>query len=666
MFRFNLSSTGKAAGALCILLSLSAPAVEVTVQVDAPGKSISTDLIGIFLEDLSYAADGGLYAELVQNRSFEYSAADRDGWHSLTAWDLVERDGGRGRVLVDTGQPVHPNNPHYAVLGIAAGPDAAAGAVGLRNAGYDGIVIQAGEQYRFSVFARQLAFSEGPLTVRIETADGQTLGEATLGPLTGRWEQYTAILTATGSSTDARLVVQASHPGRIGLDMISLFPTRTFMNRENGLRPDLAQVIADLRPRIVRFPGGCLVHGDGLDNMYRWKDTIGPLEQRRAQRNIWHYHQSLGLGFFEYFQFCMDIGAEPVPIVPAGVSCQNSGASVAGIYGHGQRAIPMEDMAEFIQDILDLIEYANGPADSPWGARRAAAGHPEPFHLKYLGVGNEDKVTPAYTERFQMIYAALQQAHPEITVIGTVGPNPDRNDPDFRAGWNQARAMDLEMVCEHAYKHPRWFWENLDRYDGYDRDQAHVYLGEWAGHDQGRRPTLRAALAEAAFLTGVERNGDVVRMTSYAPLLAKHGHTHWNPNLIYFSNTAVYPTVSYQVQKLFSENAGDFWLPTSIQEQDGADAFAMSSVRDTASGDIILKMVHNGSQEREARITLEGFSPSSAQAVRTTLWGDPDTVNDHQNASPVLPEKSPVEVSASFTTTLPASSLTILRIPGHP
>ena len=551
--------------ALLTLLS-AAPAQPITLTVDAaaPGKAISPDLVGIFFEDLSHSADGGLYAELVQNRDFEYSPADRPEWNALSSWQLVRRDGGQGSLAAESAAPLHANTPHYAVLTI----DSPTGQVGLLNEGFDGISVKAGEGYDFSVFARRLSGAPAALTVRIESKAGVLLGEAVLPAPGETWAKYTAHISVQSTDNDARLLVTGSGQSRLAFEHLSLFPEKTFRNRPNGLRADLAQVIADLKPKFVRFPGGCLVHGDGLDNIYHWKDTIGPVEQRKGQRNIWRYHQTVGLGYFEYFQFCEDIGAKPVPVVAAGVCCQNSNYLVTRKYGIGQLGLPMDQMPAYVQDVLDLIEYANGPATSTWGARRAAAGHPEPFGLQYLGVGNEDKITPVFRERFEMIYNAVKAKHPEITVIGTVGPNPAGDDYD--KGWKIADELRLPMVDEHCYKSPQWFWENLQRYDTYDRSKSRVYLGEWASFDDRRRTTLRAAISEAAYLTALERNADLVRFASYAPLLAKRDRTDWSPDLIYFSNTEVFPTIGYHVQQLFSVNNGDTWLPTNVS--DPADA----------------------------------------------------------------------------------------------
>ncbi|MFJ8539983.1 alpha-L-arabinofuranosidase C-terminal domain-containing protein [Streptomyces sp. NPDC093591] len=524
------------------------PTRRTTIRVDMSadaGRPISPDVFGAFFEDINHAADGGLYAELVQNRSFAYSRDDRPEWHALTAWELVELGGGRGGLGTDTAAPLHPANPRHAVLEVTAPGEG----VGLVNHGFDGIPVEAGASYRLSLFARRPEGEHAPLTVRLTGSRG-TYAEAVLDAATGSWTRHEAVLVSTATDPDARLLVLATTPGTVHLDLVSLFPTATFRGRPGGLRADLAQAIADLRPKFLRFPGGCVAHGLGLDNMYRWKDTIGPLEGRRPQRNLWGYHQSAGLGYFEYFQFCADIGAKPLPVVAAGVCCQNTPG--------GQHAVPLDEMPAYVQEILDLVEYANGPADSPWGARRAEAGHPEPFGLEYLGVGNEDEITPAFRERFALIHAALAERHPEITVIGTSGPAPGGRD--FEAGWEFARKTGVAMVDEHGYLSPRWFLQNTERYDGYDRSGPKVYLGEWASMGS----TLYNALAEAAYMNALERNGDIVALSSYAPLLAKSGHTQWTPDLIHFDNTSVRLTVNYHAHRMHSVHHGDVYLPHTL------------------------------------------------------------------------------------------------------
>lgn len=557
--------------------------------------------------------------------------------------------------MTETKEPLHPKNPHYAVLDVTSDT----GFAGIQNSGFDGIVVKDGEHFHYSVFARQLTKSEGRLEVGLERKNGELLGSAKLPPLTSAWKKYSATITATDPADDARLVLLTRHPGRIALDMISLFPQDTFKNRPNGLRADLARTIADLKPKFMRFPGGCLVHGDGLYNIYQWKDTIGPVEQRKDRRNIWNYHQSVGLGYFEYFQFCEDIGAKPLPVVAAGVCCQNANARFTHKYGVGQEGVPMDQMPACVQDVLDLIEYANGPADSEWGARRAAAGHPAPFGLQFLGVGNEDKITPVFEERFKMIFEAVKRKHPDITVVGTVGPAPDGEDYD--KGWEIANQLAVPMVDEHYYKPPQWFWDNLGRYDRYDRSRSKVYVGEYAAHDDKRRSTLRSAIAEAAHLTALERNGDVVRFASSAPLLADRRHVNWAPDLIYFNRTGVFPTINYHVQQLFSVNSGDHYLPTSMSHADEHTRFSASAVRDSRSGAVILKLVNGENEAKPLRVEISGGTGLSPEASLTVLAGKDVNVENQDGREPAVTNSS-ISIGRVFDYEAPANSLTVIRI----
>lgn len=619
-------------------------------------KAISPSLFGIFFEDLNWAADGGLYAELLANRSFEYNAVENPTWNALTGWELIRRGEGEGGVIIDAAYPIHPNNPHYAILNVSKAGDG----VGLANTGFDGLPVKAGETYEVSFFARQLYMERPwggpvppdcdpmPVTVRLETGDGEVLAETHLAVKGKPWERYEGILTAQRSEERARFVLLLKANGAVALDEISLFPRKTFRGRRNGLRADIAQVIADLRPKFVRFPGGCLAHGNGLGNIYRWKDTIGPVEQRRGQANIWGYHQSVGLGYYEYFQFCEDIGAKPLPVVAAGVCCQNSGRTA----NEGQQAIPLADMPAYIQEVLDLIEWANGPATSTWGAKRAAAGHPEPFGLEYLGVGNEDRITPAFRERYKMIHDVVRSKHPEITLIGTVGPF--HSGPDYEAGWTYADELKIEMVDEHYYEKPEWFLEHLSFYDGYDRSRSKVYLGEYAAHEPGRINTLRSALAEAAYMTTLERNGDVVALASYAPLLGRVGHTQWNPNLIYFTGTEVLRTANYHVQQLFSLNSGDTYFPLSVPP-----SLAVSCVRDSASRRLIVKLVNVTGDTVPVTLTLpESVKP---EGVLTLLAGDPADVNTFEKPDRVVPVTGTITAVPRLALEVPPCSLTVLR-----
>ncbi len=619
-------------------------------------KKISDNLFGVFFEDISYSADGGLYAELLQNRSFEYSANDKKGWNPLTGWEYTNKGFGYGTVSVETAMPISTNNRHYIELKVE---EEGKEGVGLINFGYGGIAIKAGDKYDFSCFIRQISNKSIPIKVILQSKKGEILGESTFNTKSDKWEKYTAVITATKTYDSAQFVLLAKEKSKLALDAISLFPQNTFKNRPNGLRTDLATLIADLHPKFMRFPGGCLVHGDGLGNMYRWKNTIGPIENRLEQRNIWNYHQTAGLGFFEYFQFCEDMGAQPLPILPAAVSCQNSGETwIVG--GTGQRALPMAEMQAYIQDVLDLIEYANGLPTTVWGAKRAEAGHPAPFNLKYVGVGNEDKMTPEFKERFEMIYDAVKKTHPEITVVGTVGPAPIGED--FEKGWELANKLSVPIVDEHYYEEPKWFLNNTHRYDNYDRTHSKVYIGEYAS----RGNSLYNALSEAVFMTSIERNGDVVQMASYAPLLAKLSNISWHPDMIFFSNTKVVPSVNYYVQQLFSTNQGDLYFPNVLVTADTNDStVGLSCVKDSKTGDQILKIANAGSNAKIVTANLKKLGVSkSALAQKQSLSGKPKEENTIADTSKVIPIVSEVTINNNFTFESPAYSLTIFRIKG--
>lgn len=630
-----------------------------TLQLAAQpsGKPISENLVGIFFEDLNYAADGGLYAEMVQNRSFEYTPSDvnwgknpHNNWYYFTSWGLVRDHAAIATISLETNNPVHPNNPHYLVFNALTRGEKG---VGLRNHGYDGMVIRKGEEYDFSVFLRLMSEKEIPAKIQLTDEKKQVLAEAEITARSKDWHKYAAVLTPTADADTASLVILFQQEGKIAVDMVSLFPKNTFKNRPNGLRRDLAQAIADLKPSFMRFPGGCLAHGDGLDNIYNWKRTIGPVEQRLEDKNIWNYRQSFGLGYFEYFQFCEDIGAMPVPVVAAGVSCQNS----ARTKGTGQECIPMEQMKGYIQDILDLIEYANGPATSAWGKKRAEAGHPEPFKLEYIGLGNEDKITPGFQERFKMICEAVRAKYPEIKLIGTSGPF-DAGE-DFELGWKAAREQNVALVDEHYYKDAGWFFSNLKRYDSYPRTGPKVYLGEyasWGNH-------WHNALAEAAYMTGLERNGDVVEFASYAPLLGRIGHTQWNPDLIYFDGKGVYPTVNYYIQKLFSVNRGNRYFDQVVTHEDKKNkVLASSCVQDSRTGDIVLKFVNPTDKATRMNVDLKPFGRIKSKAVLTVMTGGKDVKNTREEPDNIVPVESEFKAGKKFGYELPPYSVSLIRI----
>jgi alpha-L-arabinofuranosidase len=618
---------------------------EITLKPEE-AKGISDMLIGIFFEDISYAADGGLYAELVQNRDFEYQLGDRNfrdtTWTPKKSW-AVE---GNTTFDIRTDDPIHPNNTYYAALDIAE-----TGAK-LINEGWDGIPVEKDKIYDFSLFARIPDNGKGSVLIRLRNENGMVVGESRIKKIEGTWKKHTALIKASETSANAKLEIVPEFTGIIDLDMISLFPQHTFKNRKNGLRADLAQAIADLKPRFIRFPGGCVAHGDGIANMYRWENTIGPLESRVPQKNIWRYHQTAGLGYYEYFQFCEDIGAEPIPVVPAGVPCQNSATG-----GHGQQCgIPMDEMDEYTQSVLNLIEWANGDKHTDWGKKRADAGHPEPFNLKYVGVGNEDLITDVFEERFTMIYNAVREKYPEIIVIGTVGPF--YMGTDYEEGWDLAKRLQIPVVDEHYYQPPGWFINNQDFYDKYDRNGSKVYLGEYAAHVRGRRLNIETALSEALYLTAVERNGDVVSMTSYAPLLAKEDHTSWNPDLIYFNNTEVKPTVDYYVQKLYGHNAGTLYIPSEVKlsnhEQSVKRRFGISVVWDDATGDLILKLANLLPVDINTSIDLSDYK-IYGEGKLSVLQGEPAD----ENTKPV--EKD-IQVSENLNYQVPGYSFSVIRL----
>lgn len=611
-----------------------------------PERAISDLLIGAFFEDINYAADGGLYAELIQNRGFEYNAMDRKEWNSLTAWSSQDNE----TVLkIDTISPIHHNNKHYVTMHSKKG-------AGLINAGFGGIAVKKGEQYQFSVFARAKDAQVGQLTIQLIDRQGNAIAEAKTKKLSKKWQKYPLTILAQTTISDARLLVTYSQNGTVDLDMVSLFPKNTFRNRENGLRADLANTIADMKPRFVRFPGGCVAHGDGLENIYHWKNTIGPVEQRKSQRNLWGYHQSFGLGYFEYFQFCADLGAEPVPVVAAGVPCQNS-AHHGHPLGGQQCGIPMAQMGDYIQDVLDLIEYANGDINTVWGKKRAEAGHPAPFNLKYIGVGNEDLITDIFKERFTMIYRAIKEKYPAIQVIGTAGPFYEGSD--YVEGWNLATELAIPIMDEHYYNPPGWFIHNQDFYDRYDRDNAKVYLGEYAAHVPDRASTIETALAEALHLCNVERNADVVTMTSYAPLLAKEGSTQWSPDLIYFDNTTVKPTVGYYIQQAFGQHAGNSYLFSELelsnQDESVNKRVGKSIVRDASTGDIIVKLVNLLPVDIDLEVDLSTIGIAKQQVKATVISGKPTD-------RAVKPVETILQLE---NCKLSPYSFTVFRIPAH-
>jgi len=660
-----------------ILAALAMAALGLNAQkpmtAPAGGKAISDELIGIFFEDISSSADGGLYAELIQNGSFEYNPAERDGWGPGTAWKTIRPGHSLGKVEIRMDSPIHPNNPTYMRLHTERVKEyydyAGWKGFGLQNNGFEGISVKAQANYDFSVFLRNSGTAK---QVRIVLAapqgkgkDPKVLAETTLDVSADNWQKYEATLTAAEDCRDANLQILVQTPGDLDIDMVSLMPQDTY--KGHGLRKDLAEALEALHPKFMRFPGGCVVHGggDGFWDTYRWKTTIGPKEQRRGLKNTWGYHQSMGLGYYEYFQFCEDMGMQPLPILPCGVSCQGTNGGW-GMKTQAQDVVPMSEMDEWVSEAIDLIEWANGdPATNKWAKMRAEAGHPKPFNLKYLGLGNEEKITPEFAERFRYIYNKVTKAHPEIIIVGTAGPGSHPGNPDLENGWKLADELGMPIIDEHYYEPNKYFLEKR-QYDAYPRDRkTKVYLGEYAAKDK----KLIDALAEGLYLLHVERNGDVVCMTSYAPLFAKKNATNWNPDLIYFDNERPYLTCSYYVQQMFGQSAGQYYYGDCVTfEGDAAGTiqpveksnYGQSVVLNTQTRRLYVKLCNAGGEAKTAKLDLSRFRSMKKTATKTTLAGKADDENNYEQ-QPIAPQTETIKADKKATIELAPYSFVMLE-----
>ncbi len=647
-------------GALCALpgVALPADAATLTVSVGQPGVPINRGMWGIFFEDINFGADGGLYAELVKNRSFEFPDALM-GWREQGTGAGATAISAQSRLTIQTNAPFNSVNPHY--LRIQAASPAACGAV---NEGFRGMGVKAGEQYDFSVQVRKMTGSP-QLLVELVGADGKVLAQEKINKLPADWQLKKVTLHPKTTVAQARLNILVVGGGTVDLDLVSLFPRHTWKQRPGGLRADMVQLLADLKPGFLRFPGGCVVEGHTLANRYQWKTTIGPIAERKLILNRWNdefkhrptpdYYQTFGLGFFEYFQLCEDIGAAPLPVLNCGMACQfNSG-----------ELVPLDQLDPYIQDALDLVEFANGPVTSVWGARRAAMGHPQPFGLNMLGIGNE-QWGPAYLERYDRFHAALKAKYPALLLIASAGPSP--SDQNFQLAWAKLRVLPADLVDEHCYANPPWFFTNAHRYDNYDRRGPKVFFGEYAAQSDRtvsvkNRNNLECALAEAACMTGLERNGDVVQMASYAPLFAHVDGWQWCPDLIWMDNLRSYGTPNYYVQKLFANNAGDMALPLQLTAPDGIKLFA-SATRDNATGEMILKVVNGGNAPAGVNLDFSGAKKIAPRATVFTLAGRSGRdENSLTNPQKISPETARLKIPApQFPYTFPANSLTVLRL----
>ncbi len=633
----------------------AAAAVTVTVQADRPGARIAPTMFGLFFEDINFAADGGLDPERVKNRSFEFP-------DPLIGWRPVTRDSGRGSLQVfDRGNG--GANAHYLRLTAAT-----ASGYGVANEGFRGVGVEQGAGYRFSARVRRAGGDAAALRVLVEDAGGKSAAEARLTDLGTTWREVSATVRPSATVPKGRLVLMVEGSGALDLDLVSLRPVSSGPDRGHGLRPDLAQLLRELKPGFLRFPGGCIIEGRTLETRYQWKVTIGPPEERRLIVNRWNsefrhrptpdYYQSFGLGFFEYFELCEAIGAEPLPVLNCGMACQFNSGELA----------PLDALEPYVQDALDLIEFANGSPTSRWGRKRADMGHPAPFRMKLIGVGNE-QWGPQYVERYRAFAAAIERRHPEIAIVGSVGPGP--GGEQFEYLWRAMRALKADVVDEHYYMAPRWFRENAGRYDGYPRTGPKVFAGEYAAQSvrigsPENRNDWECALSEAAFITGLERNADVVTMSSYAPLFAHVEGWQWTPNLIWFDNLRSYGTPNYYVQQLFGTNRGSVVLPV-LQDgspKNGQGELFTSAARHDRTGEVVLKLVNTAPAPRAVRVNLSGASPRAATGTAITLaHADLKAENSLDEPKKVAPVTRPFPVpGAEFPYTLPAQSFTVLRV----
>lgn len=634
-----------------------APApLAIAVDVNQPGAAIASTMYGIFFEDINFAADGGIYAEKIKNRSFEFP-------DPLMGWKRAAVDGARGAFTAASDDPPSPANTRYLRL------VSEAGRFGVTNDGFRGIGVRKGERYTATVLARRRGVGPTSLIVEFEDPRNQPVGGTTLSGLTTSWARYRGTMTATETSgARTRVRVLADGPGTVDIDMVSVFPEDTWKGRENGLRKDLVQLLKDMKPGFLRFPGGCIVEGRFLAGRYQWKTTIGDPAERTVIVNRWNdefanratpdYYQSFGLGFYEYFLLSEDLGAEPLPIVNCGMACQ---------YNSGELA-PLDAIDPYIQDALHLIEFANGPVTSPWGARRAAMGHPAAFNMKMLGVGNE-QWGPQYVERFALFEKVLSQKHPEIRLIASADPN-FRSD-NFK--WQSDRLGELkaDFVDEHFYQPPSWFLENVGRYDAYPRTGPKIFVGEYAAHLPAAGPlnmrpsTLEAALAEAVFMTGFERNADLVEMSAYAPLLAHIDAWQWTPNLIWFDNLRSFGTPSYYAQQMFGANLGSRVLAIAVDgsKANGAGGVFSAAAIDEGAREVVVKLVNPGGDARDATLTFGGRATGGEITV-TTLTGDLHADNSLAQPARVAPSIQREAASGpNVSRALPPRSLTVLRVP---
>ena len=667
----------------CTLLMTGALTVQAQHVMDVNtkklGATVQSTMYGLFFEDINFAADGGLYGELVKNRSFEF-AQPYMGWRVFGNVEL-KADGPFERC------------PHYVVL---SDPGHRERRTGLQNEGYFGIGVEQGKEYRFSVWAKA---PRGNSQIRVQLINENAMTEhqefvqEKLDVSGNEWKQYEIVLKASRTEPKAQLRVFLSSPNPVALEHISLFPVDTYKGRKNGLRRDLAQALEDMHPGVFRFPGGCIVEGTTLDTRYQWKNTIGPVENRPINRNRWEdtfdyryfadYYQSYGLGFFEFFQLCEDIGAEPLPVLSVGLACQFQN----GLDAHAS----MDQLQPFIDDCLDLIEFANGPADSKWGKKRAEMGHPEPFNMKFIGVGNEQWDTPYY-DRLKPFVEAIRAKYPNIKIVGTSGP--DSEGQMFEKGWEAMRAQGADLVDEHFYRPEAWFLgtkeakqrygENCGglRYESYPRKGPKVFAGEYACHGRGKKWNhYETSLYEAAFMTDLERNADIVEMATYAPLFAHIDGWQWRPDMIWYDNLRMFKSVSYYVQQMYAMNKGTNVLSLTAADpadakgkkrvpvggQEGMNGLFASSVYDANTGEVIIKIANTSKQPQSVQFNLLGMTGERTATTLTLSHNGMDDENTLDQPTKITPKPGSLTCQADkkntvLTDQLPAMSFRLYKV----
>lgn len=672
-----MKKIGSLLAALAIAGGMQAQTHTFDINTSKLGAKIPSTMYGIFFEDINYAADGGLYAELVKNRSFEFP--DR-----LAGWTIS------GNVTLKDDGPFN-KNPHYVRFAPAGHRDKH---TMIENEGYFGMGVKGGEAYRFSVWARVPDGGSSKIWIDIvdnaTMTDDQKLGNGGIDVSGKEWKKYTVTITPKKTCERAHLRVWGDSKVTTDVEHVSLFPVDTYKGHENGMRKDLAEALEQLHPGIFRFPGGCIVEGTDLATRYQWKNTVGPVENRPLNENRWHYtftsryypdyFQSYGLGFFEFFQLSEEIGAEPLPVLNCGMSCQFQN----GIEHEDEVHVALDQLQPYIDDCIDLIDFANGdPAKNQWAKLRADMGHPEPFNLKYLGVGNEQwdyKDNPAFTKRLEKFVAAIRKVHPEIKLIGTTGPNSEGED--FELLQPKMKQLKADLYDEHFYRNEAWFQGTPDakkrygnncgpnRYDNYDRKGPKVFAGEYACHGSGKKYNhFNAALMEAGFMTGIERNADIVEMATYAPLFAHVEGWQWRPDAIWFDNLNEFNSCSYYVQQLYSMNKGTNVLSLSMNGKPVAnnpdqDGLCASAVYDKPSNSVIIKIVNEGDKAQDVKLNLKGFKTNlSYSGTLTTLHSDDlNAENTIDNPKKIVPQTSDVKVKTGDTVSIPARTFAIYKI----